>query len=374
MIYFLGGGALLHKQAEDVAPQPQTDLRHHHRRGRAESREAIEDRGAHLQLSDLAVEVTCHDPLTEKFEAAHFRLHEATPMIAGPCLPYFSAKAARGGQDGIASFSAGMLILPWLGVLAGWDDGLHTALRNSPMAALGVIGAITIDARDALPLDDLLEQARQHRGVAGGVVGHLDRPDLQRIGVNVQVDLAPLTTIIGSMLLRFPLAFAKHLDARAIDQHVQSRGGRPSVNHHRQALPAPADGAEVRHLPVQAGQVEQALRHSHRLAQGQVEQALDRQAELNRCLAVLRDSPAVAAGAAVPAHVLVQLDEQRATGLQCCVIFFQIGRTILRLCWGTHDDSLPAHRLGCRESFMRQRPLALLGHSCRQSTRTAARL
>jgi hypothetical protein len=40
-------------------------------------------------------------------------------------------------------------------------------------------------------------------------------------------------------------------------------------------LLTPADGAEVRHLPVQASELEQALRHTHRLAQGQIEQALD---------------------------------------------------------------------------------------------------
>jgi hypothetical protein len=37
---------------------------------------------------------------------------------------------------------------------------------------------------------------------------------------------------------------------------------------------AAADGAEVGHLPVQACQLEQALRHTHRLAQRQIEQPL----------------------------------------------------------------------------------------------------
>lgn len=160
------------------------------------------------------------------------------------------------------------------------------------------------------------------------------------------------------MLLRFPLAFAKHFDARAVDQQVQSRRRRLRANRHRQPLLAPADGAEVRYPPVQAGQLKQALRHAHRLAQRQVEQALDREAELNRRLAVLRASPTLAAGTAVPAHVLVQPDEQRATGLQRFVIFFPIGRSVLGLCWGTHADSLPAHQLGCTDGFMQQSPSA----------------
>ena len=53
--------------------------------------------------------------------------------------------------------------------------------------------------------------------------------------------------------------------------------------------PASADGVEVGHLAVQASQLEQALRHAHRLTQRQVEQVLDRQAELNRRLAVGND-------------------------------------------------------------------------------------
>jgi hypothetical protein len=85
---------------------------------------------------------------------------------------------------------------------------------------------------------------------------------------------------------------------------------------------APADGTEVRHLPVQAGQLEQALRHPHRLTQRQIEQALDGQAELDRRLAVLWTAATLAAGTAVPAQILVQPDEQRATGLQRCVVFF----------------------------------------------------
>lgn len=63
-------------------------------------------------------------------------------------------------------------------------------------------------------------------------------------------------------------------------------------------LLAPANGAEVVHLPVQASELEQALRHAHRLEQGQIEQALDGQAELDRRLAVLRAPAPLAAGTA----------------------------------------------------------------------------
>jgi hypothetical protein len=55
---------------------------------------------------------------------------------------------------------------------------------------------------------------------------------------------------------------------------VQSRRRRLRLDRHRQMLLAPADSAEVRHLPVQASQLEQALRHPHRLAQGRLNRPL----------------------------------------------------------------------------------------------------
>jgi hypothetical protein len=90
------------------------------------------------------------------------------------------------------------------------------------------------------------------------------------------------------MLFGLPLAFTQHLDAGAVDQKVQSRCCRQRADRRRKMLLAPANGTELGHLPVQASKLEQALCHAHRLAQSWVEQALDRQAELGRRLAVLR--------------------------------------------------------------------------------------
>jgi hypothetical protein len=85
-------------------------------------------------------------------------------------------------------------------------------------------------------------------------------------------------------------------------------------------LLAPANGAEVVYLPVQARALEQALRHAHRLAQGQVGQALNCQAELDCRLAVLWAAAPLAAGTAVPTHALVQQDKQGAPRLQRGVV------------------------------------------------------
>ena len=66
----------------------------------------------------------------------------------------------------------------------------------------------------------MFEQTRHHGRVAGGVIGHLNGADFQRGYINTQVNLTLLTAVIGAMFFGFPLAFAKHFDAGAINKEV----------------------------------------------------------------------------------------------------------------------------------------------------------
>ena len=103
----------------------------------------------------------------------------------------------------------------------------------------------------------------------------------------------------------------------------------------------------------QSSKLDQALRHDYRLAQSQVEQVLDRKAEVNHCLAVLLTPAPLAAGTSVLTHGLVQPTKQGAPRLQRGVVVFPVGRSVLRFCWGTHAVSLlrthtrPLQRLNC---------------------------
>jgi len=101
------------------------------------------------------------------------------------------------------------------------------------VTAFRVVGAVTTHARDSLVIGNLVEQARQHRRVAGRIVGHLDGPDFQRSRIDAKMDLAPLTTVVGAVPLRLPFAFAEHLDASAVDQKVQSCRGRLRPDRYR---------------------------------------------------------------------------------------------------------------------------------------------
>jgi hypothetical protein len=79
------------------------------------------------------------------------------------------------------------------------------------MAILGAVGPIGADAGQRFIGRYLGQQLGQHGrttyAVLHAVVGHFDGPDLQRVGVNAQVHLAPLPPVLGPVLLAPPLSF-----------------------------------------------------------------------------------------------------------------------------------------------------------------------
>lgn len=71
------------------------------------------------------------------------------------------------------------------------------------------------------------------------------------------MDLASLATVVGPMLFCLSLTFARYLDARAIDQKVQSRCRRLRSDRYRKLFTTPTYGTEVGHLPIKPGELEQ---------------------------------------------------------------------------------------------------------------------
>jgi hypothetical protein len=75
-------------------------------------------------------------------------------------------------------------------------------------------------------LPAVVQQVWHYHRIADVVGGHADGSHLQRLGINADVQLAPLTSTFRAMLL-LPFAFAQELDARAGVQQIQStRTGR----------------------------------------------------------------------------------------------------------------------------------------------------
>jgi hypothetical protein len=84
------------------------------------------------------------------------------------------------------------------------------------MAFSGIVGTVGCDTGDVLIGGDLGQQFRQHAGIPDVATGDLDRPDLERLFVDPEVDLAPDTAFCPAVLARIPLAFPFDLDPGAV--------------------------------------------------------------------------------------------------------------------------------------------------------------
>ena len=142
-------------------------------------------------------------------------------MIPTPALPDRTAQSLRRAQDLVARAGSWSVLLPgFLGILAHRNDRLGLAQRNRLVTGLGVVGAVAANRQQRFVWIDLPEQAGQYRRIAHRVGRDLDRPDLQRLRVDSDVQPAPLAPVLGAVLLPLPLAFAHHLQAGAVDQQV----------------------------------------------------------------------------------------------------------------------------------------------------------
>ena len=188
------------------------------------------------------------------------------------------------------------------------------------MALAGVEGTISGDACDLLIGGDLVEPFRQHGRVADIAGGELSRPDFQCLLFDPDVDLAPYTALRAAMLAGVPFTFAFDLDPRAVDQQVQ-RALRAAIGDvDLQGLLAPAEGAEVRHSPVQVDQLQEAFDEAGRLAQRHAEQHLYRQTGLDCGVTLVRLSASFAGGLSLPSHGGIKPYRQQAATLERFIV------------------------------------------------------
>ena len=120
----------------------------------------------------------------------------------------------------VASLGTGCGLLPRLSVAPGGDHGRGLTRGDGGMTAPGVIGSVGADLVDGLVDGDLVQQFGQHRRIPNPAASHFDRSDLQRIRINPEMDLPPLSRFGRPVLLSEPLAFAFALDPGTIDQQV----------------------------------------------------------------------------------------------------------------------------------------------------------
>ena len=302
-----------------------------------------------MQLHHLALKGTRHHQLTQAFEAVHLGLHQAAAVIAAPPLPDGAAQPVTGAERCVARSGPYQGCPPRPGVLARRNHRLCPSLCNRCMARLGVVGAVPADAGHRFIGWYLTQQFGQHRRVAHAAVRHFDGPNLPRVGVDVQVHLAPLPPVLGPMFLALPFAFAQELDAGAVHQQVQGTGGGAVRQLHPKCFLAPTHGAEVRHLPGQTRQTQQALDHAQGLAQGQPKQTFDAQAELDGGVG---EDPLATSGRCAPLHVFVQPNRQRPLCLQRGVVRSPVGGLVAA--FGPLGFTYALSLSGLRHGFVQQ--------------------
>lgn len=120
----------------------------------------------------------------------HFRLCTASAVVAAPSSPERTSEVFRRPQSLVArdgTYGGG---LPRLGVLAGWNDCVSTLFGDCIMALTGVVGAVGCDTGDHLIGMDLAQKFGQPARFTYVAAGDFDRPDLQRLFVDPEMDLA----------------------------------------------------------------------------------------------------------------------------------------------------------------------------------------
>ena len=302
-----------------------------------------------MQFHHLALERARRDPLAQALEAVHLGLPQAAPVIAAPRLPDACPQALACPDGLVSGLGSRTEAAPQASVPARCDHHHRAALRDRIPACQRVVGTVCRDdVHGFIRRNRKRQQLGQHRRVANRIARDLDRADLHRLRVDAQMHLAPLAAVLSPVLVALPLTLSEELDSRAVGQQLQGLRAGPIANLHLQRLLTPAHRAVVRRRPVQPRQPQQALHQPQRLPQGQPEQALDAQAELDRRV---REGPlatALARGRSQPLHVPVQPQRQRPPRLQRRVVGLPVLRAVRRpaLLGFAHGLSLRAATAG----------------------------
>lgn len=179
------------------------------------------------------------------------------------------------------------------------------------MTTLCVIGTIGRHGADVFAHGDLPQQVWQNCAVAVSAGCKLHRPDVGGGGIHSQMDLAPLATALNTVLAGLPFTVTKELNPGAVHEQIERPIGAPIRDLDGQRLLPSAKRRVIRHLPIQTRHLEQAGHHPGRLPEWQLEQHLERQAELDRGVRKDLWPPWPSLKWREPGHILIQPDQQR---------------------------------------------------------------
>lgn len=262
-----------------------------------------------MDFGGWAVRVSRHDALAEGFQAAHLGLDPAAGVVSGPPFPKRPAEMSGGTQRLVSRHRCRAVLLPQPPVFADWNDRGGLPVNDGGVAAARVVGAVGSDGANLLARRDLVQQVGQHGAVAVAAWGEFHGANVGCGRVHGQMDLAPLASALHPMLARLPFAITQELDTSAVHEQVERPVGTAIGDLHGQGLLPAAQGGEVRYRPVRPRQFQQACHHACGLAQRQLEQDLDRQAELYGRIGKHRWPSRSPVMRRAPGHVLVDPDQ-----------------------------------------------------------------
>ena len=90
-----------------------------------------------------------------------------------------------------------------------------------------VVGTIGRHGADVFVHGDLLQQVWQNWAVAISAGCKLHRPDVGGGGIHRQMDLAPLTAALNTVLAGLPLTVTEELDPGAVHEKIERPVGAP---------------------------------------------------------------------------------------------------------------------------------------------------
>lgn len=123
------------------------------------------------------------------------------------------------------------------------------------------------------------------------------------------MDLAPWAAALNTVLAGLPFTVTEELDHGPVHERVEPLIRAPIWDLDGQRLLPSAKRRVIRHLQIATRHLEQARHHPSRLPERQLEQHLDRQAELDRRVRKDWWPPWPSLMRREPGHILVQPDQ-----------------------------------------------------------------
>lgn len=139
------------------------------------------------------------------------------------------------------------------------------------------------------------------------------------------------------MLAGVPFAIAKELDPGAVHQQVEGAVHSSIGDLDGQRLLAAAKGRVVRHGPIQPRKLQERLHHADGLAKRQLEQDLDREAEMDRHVGEDHGSAHPARRLRKPLHLGIDQHQHRTAPLKRAVVLRPVGGTVAGRLWLAQD-------------------------------------